>query len=249
MGLEEKEAVRAKAEKKESHSPKEKDRKKKKKKVKKQQEEEEEENDTESETEVNEGSKLSEEEMIRESERTKSGEEILKDIEVGLYETEIEDVQYIFDNSNGVELEMAQEKMVKLQQLLKETELSDDDGSMDGMPCTPSDTGINNSDSEPVAMNEGNDDDDDKESYHTNDGMGQEEDTHPIDDMETSEDEESSEGDWGDESSDDSLESSYKEDDNKSGDTGGSEHNQQGTPMIVEKEGESKEEGAGEWTV
>ena len=54
--------------------------------------------------------------------------------------------------------------MAKLQQLLKETELSDGDDSMNGMPHIPSDTGINNSDSEPAAMNEGNDDDVDKES-------------------------------------------------------------------------------------
>ena len=120
---EEKEATGAEVEKKKAQNRKKKDKKKNKKKKKQQQEEGEEDN-TESEIDMKEGSKLREEEMIQELEKTKSGEQILQEVQVGLanLETEIEDVQWTIDNSSGATLKEAHEEMVRLQQLLKEKE-------------------------------------------------------------------------------------------------------------------------------
>ena len=90
--------------------------------------------------------------------------------------------------------------------------MSDDDDSMGEMLHIPLDTGTNSSDSESATTDEGDNDDNDKESYHTNDGMGQEN-SPSSNNMETSENEESSsEDDWGKKVSDDSSESSTEED-------------------------------------
>jgi len=80
------------------------------------------------------------------------------------------------DNSSGTTLKETHKEMVRLQQLLKETNLSEEDDSMDGTPYIPPDTGINNSNSQSVVMDES---DNDNESYHTNKEMSQDDNTLP----------------------------------------------------------------------
>ena len=94
---------------------------------------------------------------------------------------------------------MAEQKIKEQQQLLQDDELSDDDNSMGSVLHIPTDTGINNSDSEPVAMDLSNNDDEDEEdqgSYHTKDGMNQE-DLPTSNNMETNENEKEESGNKG----------------------------------------------------
>ena len=130
-------------------------------------------------------------------------------------------------------VQIAEEKRKKQQQLLQDDEMSEDDDSMDSVSHIPTDTGINNGDSEPAAMDGSNNDDKDQGSYHTKDEMDQE-DLSISDITETNEDENEengSENDGKNVDSDNRLMSSTKED----------------LLKIVEKEAESKEEEEKEW--
>ena len=62
---------------------------------------------------------------------------------------------------------MVEEKTKEQQQLLQDDEMNDDDNSMDSVSQILTDTGINNNDSEPMAMDGSNNDDKDQGSYHT----------------------------------------------------------------------------------
>ena len=123
--------------------------------------------------EVKEGLKLSEEEMIWELVKIKSGKQILQKLKVGLanLEIKVEDMQWTIDNSFSTTQKEAQKEMVKLQQLLKETKLSEDDDSIEGMPYIPQETKNNNSDSQSVTMDSIRDKD--GESYKTTDATSQ----------------------------------------------------------------------------
>ena len=77
---------------------------------------------------------LSQEEMLREIITTKNAEQIYEEIKEGLtgLKNEIEEVQRTIDNTTGTTRREAQEEMLVLQELLRDTEYSEDEDSKDG---------------------------------------------------------------------------------------------------------------------
>ena len=167
--------------------------------------------------------------MIQELEKTKSGEQILQEVTEGLanLETEIKDMKQTVNNSSDATQKESQKEMVRLQQLLKETKSSEEDDSMEGMPYTPQEKGINNSDSQSVTMDSVGDDN--YESYKTTDEMSQD-DTLTYKKMETSDKEESS---------------TSKEDNNNDGHNAAEDYDEQVMPITGEIERKREEEKEG----
>ena len=77
---------------------------------------------------------LSQEEMLREIVTTKSAEQIYEEIKEGLADlkNEIKEVQWTIDNTTGITQKDAQEEMMGLQQLLRETEYGKEEDGKDG---------------------------------------------------------------------------------------------------------------------
>ena len=77
---------------------------------------------------------LSQEEMLREIITTKNAEQIYEEIKEGLtgLKNEIEEVQRTIDNTTSTTRREAQEEMLVLQELLRDTEYSEDEDSKDG---------------------------------------------------------------------------------------------------------------------
>ena len=71
---------------------------------------------------------LSQEEMLREMVTTKSAEQIYEEIKEGLalLKNKIEEAQRTIDNTTGTTRQEAQEEMLELQELLRETDYSEE---------------------------------------------------------------------------------------------------------------------------
>ena len=159
---------------------------------------------------------------IQELERTKSGEEIVNDLEVHQIELviEIKEAQHLIDTSIGDTQEVAQEEMGNLQPLQKKKYTSDDDDSIGDMYHIPVATGNNNSDLGSAEMDEDDEDNDDNNNDNDDDNVDdddeEEKESHQTDDGDSvgtgKEEDSNGDGDWRNEDNDNMSESSTKED-------------------------------------